>query len=216
MKHGSYVVGIAAAAILLAACSSSSTTAGSTTAASPVSSGAVSSSAVSSSAAQSSATSSRSATSSAASSAAGSATATVEVDAQTAAWFDTFCTGVAVFGELGKTTPTNPQELGEQLTTVGTTFTDTATKLSVLPPPTFEGGDELAQQLVTNMQTGGPVFTEFGEKAALLDPNNQAAGQQFQAEFQAAVANLGIANFEPTPAAREAVKAVPACQVLGS
>lgn len=216
MRNRSYVVSIFAASVLLVACGSSSDTATSTTAATSSSAAASSSS---SPATPSKASTSSSASSSTASSSvpAGSAVATAEVDAQTAAWFDTFCTGVAAFGTLGSgAAPTSPQELGDQLTTIGTTFTDTAAKLAALPPPTFEGGELVAQQLVTNMQTGGPVFTEFGQKAALLDPNDQAAGKQFQADFQAAVASLGIANFEPTPAAKAAVRAVPSCQVLGS
>jgi len=148
---------------------------------------------------------------------AGSVGASGEVDATTATWFDTFCTGVAVLGELGGGDgPGSPQELGNQLTTVGTTFTDTAAKLAALPPPTFEGGEEVAQQLVTNMHAGGPVFIEYGQKAAQLDPTDQAAGEQFQVDFEAAVADLGITDFEPTPAAKAAVREVPSCQVLGS
>jgi len=217
MKRASIVAGIIAAAVLLAACSSSSDTAGSTTSAvtsSPISSPAASSSAASSTAAAASSLSaSTSAPSSSAITIGGD---TTELDAQTATWFDTFCTGMGPLGELqsGASTITSVQQLSEQMTSIGTALTDTGAKLAALPPPTFEGGDQVAQQLQANMQQGGPVFTDYGQKALQLDPNDQAAGNQFLADFQAATADLGIANFEPTPAVRQAVRAVPACQTL--
>lgn len=220
MKRASIVAGIVAATVLLAACSSSSDTAGSTTAAatsaassSPISSPTASSSAASSTAAASSLSASTSAPSSSAITIGGD---TTELDAQTATWFDTFCTGMGPLGELqsGASTITSVQQLSEQMTSIGTALTDTGAKLAALPPPTFEGGDQVAQQLQANMQQGGPVFTDYGQKALQLDPNDQAAGNQFLADFQAATADLGIANFEPTPAVRQAVRAVPACQTL--
>ena len=216
MKRASMVAGIVAAAVLLAACSSSSDTASSTTAAvtsavspSPISSNAASSSAASSTAAASS----LSATSTSAITIGGD---TTELDAQTATWFDTFCTGMGPLGELqsGASSISSVQQLSEQMTSIGTALTDTGAKLAALPPPTFEGGDQVAQQLQANMQQGGPVFTEYGQKALQLDPNDQAAGNQFLADFQTATAGLGIANFEPTPEVRQAVRAVPACQTL--
>jgi hypothetical protein len=216
MKRASMVAGIVAAAVLLAACSSSSDTASSTTAAatSAVSSSPISSTAASSSAASSTAAaSSLSATSTSAITIGGD---TTELDAQTATWFDTFCTGMGPLGELqsGASSISSVQQLSEQMTSIGTALTDTGAKLAVLPPPTFEGGDQVAQQLQANMQQGGPVFTEYGQKALQLDPNDQAAGNQFLADFQTATAGLGIANFEPTPEVRQAVRAVPACQTL--
>ena len=216
MKRASMVAGIVAAAVLLAACSSSSDTASSTTAAatSAVSSSPISSTAASSSAASSTAAaSSLSATSTSAITIGGD---TTELDPQTATWFDTFCTGMGPLGELqsGASSISSVQQLSEQMTSIGTALTDTGAKLAVLPPPTFEGGDQVAQQLQANMQQGGPVFTEYGQKALQLDPNDQAAGNQFLADFQTATAGLGIANFEPTPEVRQAVRAVPACQTL--
>jgi len=211
MKRASIVAGIVAAAVLLAACSSSSDTASSTTAAAT---SAVSSSHISSPAASSSL--SATSTSAPSSSAITIGGDTTELDAQTATWFDTFCTGMGPLGELqsGASSISSVQQLSEQMTSIGTALTDTGAKLAALPPPTFEGGDQVAQQLQANMQQGGPVFTEYGQKALQLDPNDQAAGNQFLADFQTATAGLGIANFEPTPEVRQAVRAVPACQTL--
>ena len=211
MKRASMVAGIVAAAVLLAACSSSSDTASSTTAAAT---SAVSSSHISSPAASSSL--SATSTSAPSSSAITIGGDTTELDAQTATWFDTFCTGMGPLGELqsGASSISSVQQLSEQMTSIGTALTDTGAKLAALPPPTFEGGDQVAQQLQANMQQGGPVFTEYGQKALQLDPNDQAAGNQFLADFQTATAGLGIANFEPTPEVRQAVRAVPACQTL--
>lgn len=215
MRSGSSVGGVLAAAVLLVACGSSSDTAGSATAGPSASAAAAVSSAIVATSTEPSTPASVTASGPAVGGSL-APTGTVEVDAQTYAWFDTFCTGVASFGALGDSSPSSPEELGELLTTVGTTFTDTGAQLAALPPPTFDGGAEVAQQLVTNMQQGGPVFTEYGQQAAALDPNDQAAGQQFQADFQAAVAALGISSFTPPPAARAAVTAVPSCEVLGS
>jgi len=211
MKRASIVAGIVAAAVLLAACSSSSDTASSATAAAI---SAVSSSPISSPAASSSL--SGTSTSAPSSSAITIGGDTTELDAQTATWFDTFCTGMGPLGELqsGASSISSVQQLSEQMTSIGTALTDTGAKLAALPPPTFEGGDQVAQQLQANMQQGGPVFTEYGQKALQLDPNDQAAGNQFLADFQTATAGLGIANFEPTPEVRQAVRAVPACQTL--
>jgi len=211
MKRASIVAGIVAAAVLLAACSSSSDTASSATAAAT---SAVSSSPISSPAASSSL--SGTSTSAPSSSAITIGGDTTELDAQTATWFDTFCTGMGPLGELqsGASSISSVQQLSEQMTSIGTALTDTGAKLAALPPPTFEGGDQVAQQLQANMQQGGPVFTEYGQKALQLDPNDQAAGNQFLADFQTATAGLGIANFEPTPEVRQAVRAVPACQTL--
>ena len=211
MKRASMVAGIVAAAVLLAACSSSSDTASSATAAAT---SAVSSSPISSPAASSSL--SGTSTSAPSSSAITIGGDTTELDPQTATWFDTFCTGMGPLGELqsGASSISSVQQLSEQMTSIGTALTDTGAKLAALPPPTFEGGDQVAQQLQANMQQGGPVFTEYGQKALQLDPNDQAAGNQFLADFQTATAGLGIANFEPTPEVRQAVRAVPACQTL--
>lgn len=238
MKQGTPVACLLAATVLLAGCGSASDTAGSaapnSAAASSVAastaassggstSGGTTSSAASSSATSSSLSSSSSAvsspddtTSSAASSPAGTGGATGDVDAETVAWFDTFCTGIAVFADLGENEPDSPEELGQQLTTVGTSFTDTAADLKTLPPPTIEGGNELAQQLIGNMEEAGPVFTDFGQRVAQIDASDQVAGEQFQKDFEAAVSDLDIATFEPNAAARSAVADIPSCDVLGT
>jgi hypothetical protein len=108
------------------------------------------------------------------------------------------------------------QEFADQLTAIGTTFTDTAARLGALPPPTIEGGDELAQQLIGNMQAAGPVFVDFGQRARTIAADDDAAGQQFLADLQSTVGGLDIAQFQPNAAARAAVAEVPSCSVLGT
>src|SRR4051812_24446614 len=94
MKRASIAAGIFAVAVLLAACSSSSETEGSTAAAGATSSSSGSSSSPSVAASR---VTSPSAPGSSAITVGGD---TTELDAQTATWFDTFCTGMGPLGEL--------------------------------------------------------------------------------------------------------------------
>ncbi len=144
-------------------------------------------------------------------------TSTVQVDAETTAWFETFCGGLAPFGDLasGNVNAETPAELGTLLSSIGTAFQDTGSQLAELPPPTFQGGEELAATLQTNMQEGGQIMLDFADRAATLSPTDQAGGQKFLTDFQTAIAGLDITQFEPTPEARAAANAVPACQELG-
>ncbi len=171
----------------------------------------------SSAASSSSSSASESSSSSSTSSASGSGSSTVQVDAETAAWFETFCGGLAPFGELasGNVNAETPEELGTLLGTIGQAFTDTGAELETLPPPTFSGGAELATTLQTNMKEGGQIMLDFADRAATLSPTDQAGGQQFVTDFQNAIGSLDIAKFEPTAEAKAAANAVPACQELG-
>jgi hypothetical protein len=203
----SSVSGIAVASLILVGCSSGGT-------ATPASTAASTSAATSS--ASSSATSSESSeeTTSSASSA---ATGTVEVDAQTAAWFETFCGGLAPFGELvnGDVDVTSPEQAGQILTSLGQQLAQTSSDLTELPPPTFEGGEQLASEVQSALQQAGEVFVEFGERAATIDITDAQAGAQFGQDLQAALSGLEISQFNPSAEAREVAQAVPACQEAG-
>jgi len=106
------------------------------------------------------------------------------------------------------------QELGDAMNTVGTAFTDTAGKLADQPPPTFDGGQELATNTQTAMQSFGQTFQDFGARAAQIQDGDQAAQQQFLTDFQAAIGQSPIAQMQLAPEVQQAVKQIPACQTL--
>lgn len=202
---------------------SSSAASASTSSASSSSAATTSSSATSSSARSSSSATESSDTDAATSSATGETTETsaattiggdtTELDPQTVTWFDTFCAGIAPFASLqnGTEQVDSVEDLSGLLTEIGATFTETSDSLATIPPPTFDGGEVLADRLVTNMAEGGALFTDFGERALALDPNDQVAGQQFLTEFQQAASAFQLTDFEVTPAITAAVREIPSC-----
>jgi hypothetical protein len=144
---------------------------------------------------------------------------TTELDAQTTAWFNTLCKGLSPFADMtaGNLNVTSTEELSALMTSVGEAFTETGAELEQLPPPTFEGGAQVASELQSALQQGGQIFKDYGERAATIPANDEAAGQQFFADFQAELGKLEFANFEPSPAVQEAVQAIPSCApIFGS
>lgn len=140
------------------------------------------------------------------------------LDAQSTAWFETLCTGVAPLADLPAkmSSVSSGQELGTAMTTVGTAFTDTAGKLADQPPPTFEGGQDLAANTQTAMQSFGQTFQDFAARASQLQDGDSAGQQKFLSDFQAAMSQSPIAKMELTPDVQESVKQIPACRALMS
>lgn len=221
IRRGLQMLGAAgAAAVVLAGCGSGNNAAGT--------SAAVTSSAVSSmSSAMTSGTSSdmseMSSDSEMSSSLSLSVTATTTVgggttslDAQSTAWFETLCTGVSPLADLEQTmkSVSSGQELGSAMTTVGTAFTDTAAKLADQPAPTFDGGQELAANTQTAMQTFGQTFQDFGARAAQISNSDTAGQQQFLQDFQAALTQSPLAEMKLSPDVQQAVQQIPACQKI--
>lgn len=141
-----------------------------------------------------------------------------ELDAQSVTWFSTFCGGFGGLADLQAQAPnlSSPQAAGQFFSTVGQAMTETGQKLSSVPPPTFEGGDQLASTAQQVFDQLGPAFTEFGQKAATVDANDQAALQQFGADLQKTASGLqDIQKIELSPDVKAAVeKQVPECAVL--
>lgn len=138
------------------------------------------------------------------------------LDAQSTAWFETLCTGVAPLSDLQQTmgSVSSGQELGNAMTTVGTAFTDTAGKLAGQAPPSFQGGPELAANTQSAMQSFGQTFQDFATRAGQLQDGDTAGQQQFLSDFQSAMSQSPIAKMELTPDVQQAIKQIPACQAL--
>ncbi len=216
-------VGAAAAAlVLLVGCGSDSSSSGTTTSAAM---------SATSSAATSSASSAKPSTTKSSSAAAESSdeletsfsapspTTTVggdttSLDAQSTTWFDTMCTGMAPLTSLQNVT--SQQELSDAMTQAGQAFQATGSQLATLPPPTFDGGTELAQSATSGFQSFGQTFIDFGQKVLDIDDNDTAAQQQFTSDLAAAAATSPVAQIRLTPALTQAVQAIPSCQSLFS
>ncbi|GAA1996023.1 hypothetical protein GCM10009818_02330 [Nakamurella flavida] len=142
---------------------------------------------------------------------------TTELDAQSSAWFDTTCSGLAPLTEITQSASSisDPTQLGAVLTQLGDAMTSTATQLGSTPPPTFEGGDALATQTTEALNKFGPALSALGAKAATISPTDQAGGQQFLTELQSTFSELpGLLAFDVNPDLQQAIAAVPSCAAL--
>ena len=210
-------VAAGAAMVLIAGCGSSNDSASSSTSAVSSSSSAASSSAKA-------LTSASEKTSSGTSSVGATATSTVgagttELDAQSTTWFDTLCTGLAPFKSLATNPPsiTTAADVSSLMTNVGGAMTQTPSTLASTPPPTFQGGDTAASGIVAALQQYGPVFTDFGQKAAQIDPNDAAALQQLATDFESEVSGASsLTQFDFDPAVKQAVNQIPSCNGIFS
>jgi len=220
MTRASFIraaVAAGAAMVLIAGCGSSNDSASSSTSAASSSSSAASSSAKAS-------TSASEKTSSGTSSVGATATSTVgagttELDAQSATWFDTLCTGLAPFKSLATNPPniTSAADVSSLMTNVGGAMTQTGSALASTPPPTFQGGDTAASGIVAALQQYGPVFSDFGQKAAQIDPNDAAALQQLATDFEGQVSGASsLTQFDFDPAVKQAVNQIPSCNGIFS
>ena len=89
-----------------------------------------------------------------------------EFDAQTITWFDTMCTGIEPLAELQQSASslTTTAQLSSAMSTIGTSMTETSSKLAALPAPTFEGGDTVAETVQTGLASFGQTFTDFSKR----------------------------------------------------
>jgi hypothetical protein len=153
------------------------------------------------------------------------------LDAASAAWFSTFCTGFTPVVTLGKSAgssiaaqATNPAKaqgaIVDLYQTFGRSFTDTAAKLKDLAPPTFNGGPAFASKVVTALQTAGPVFTANAAKLKAIDVTKDPSS------FSTALSGLSttmttalgplqdLGSLKLTPQTQAAFEALPACAKL--
>lgn len=133
-----------------------------------------------------------------------------EFDAQTTTWFDTFCTGMAPLQDLSNiSTATSNQQISDALSTAGTAFQDTAGKLSALPAPTFDGGDQLARTVQSGLESFGQTFVDFSSQAAQLKEGDTAALQQFETDLESEMSQSPIADLQLGAGAQAQAKKIP-------
>ncbi len=149
-----------------------------------------------------------------------------DVDAQTAAWFSAFCTGMAPLGEIGSIADpsklTDPAAMrksySDYLKTFGQAMIDTAAKVKPLPPPTFDKGAEIAGKLVTGLGQAGPVLKASADalaKADITSPEQlQAAVSAAMSSMEGALAGLSLDNYELDEKTEDQVSKLPACATL--
>lgn len=224
MKRYSTATILAAAALLLAACSSSS---GSGTTTSAASSTTASSEEMSSSAG--SAGSSEAMTSDAGTATSGESSGSVApaaLDAQTTAWFDTLCTGVAPIKKaesLASQTGSDPtiqqKAVVSTLKTLSEAFIATSASLAGTRPPTFDGGAEFATKVTTGLLSAGGGLSSGATKFAAVDPTDAAAMKAavatLQTDLESAVKPLQAMS-TLDPAVQSATEQIPSCKALGS
>ncbi len=205
---------IAAGVLLVAGCSSSDS-GGTSTAAATTTTSAASSMAQDSTAASDE-------TSAGTSAGTGDATA---LDAQSTAWFETLCNGVAPVAELAQTADTSglsdaaAQQKGvELITEFGAALSDTGTALADAPPPTFEGGEEFAATMTSGLTESGAQMATLAQSFGAIDPTDtaalKAAVTSLSDDLSTAVAPLSAIG-DLDPAISDAAQQIPACAALG-
>ncbi len=148
------------------------------------------------------------------------------IDEQTTQWFDTFCTSLAPVKDLqnlqSKIDPSDPKAtltaVSDAMTKLGAAFTDAGSKLKDAPKPTFDGGDEFADKIVTSFSELGPKFTSLGEKFAKADPSDPSSLSELSTlstDLQDAVKPLQeLQNMKVSSAVAQGIAAIPSCQAL--
>ena len=159
--------------------------------------------------------------------AASSVVAPIELDTQTVAWFGTLCTGLARSIQSldpagsGLSDPSLSQAtIVGGVQAAGASFGATAASLVTIPPPTFEGGTDLASTVMTGLNAAATAFPQSAATFAALelsDPAGMAAAKKtLQTELQTALATPLQAIDELPPGLRSAVGLIPACKALGA
>ncbi|WP_395728757.1 hypothetical protein [Nakamurella sp.] len=205
IRRGWAVGAVLASMVVLAGCSSGSSSSGTTsTASSSTASSSTASSTTSSATAESSFEASRPV---ATTTVGGDATS---LDEQSTAWFSALCTGMAPLGDL--TNASTQQEVSDAMIAAGEAFRSTGETLGTLPPPTFDGGDVLAENTQSGFQVAATAFTDLGNKVLEIKDGDTAGQQQIAKDLQAAAQDTPIAQMQLTPALTAAVQQIPACQ----
>jgi hypothetical protein len=169
-----------------------------------------------------------------------SATVTVEgdIDAQSAAWFGTVCDGVspmldAVFGAMGAMmgsaggTGDDASAAKQAQATLVETFnkaadamTAAAAKLSSLPPPTIDHGEEIATEAATGLAKAGPALKQVADglsKATVTSMEDlSTVMQQASDAVNQDLDSLSLNNFELSDEMQAEVAKIPSCAPLMS
>jgi hypothetical protein len=148
------------------------------------------------------------------------------IDEQTTQWFDTFCTSLAPVKDLqnlqSQIDPSDPKKtlaaVSAAMKKLGTAFTDAGSKLKDAGKPTFEGGAEFADKIVSSFRELGPKFTSLAEKFAKADPSDPSSLSELgtlSSDLQDAVGPLQeLQKIKVTQAVSQGIAAIPSCQAL--
>jgi hypothetical protein len=204
LKRSSWISVLAAGGLLVAGCSSSSGTAAP----------AATTAATSTSSSSSSETSSDDDSSTAVSAA--------ELDEATTTWFTTFCTNITDIGQY-ISPDTAGQSLTEAQSTVVTAYTGISTSaakaagdLAVTPPPTIDGGDQVAASFVTGFESLADVYGRGAQTVAALTPSTE---EDLKTAIDAVEKEAESVQPETMqdldPGVEAAVEQLPECKSLG-
>lgn len=158
----------------------------------------------------------------------------VDLDSQSAAWFNEFCgisepfngfltamMGSAMVGMSGE--QVDPAKLAEARDALAAAFEDlgngmtgVGSKLAGMAPPTIDNGAELAQQVIKGMAAGGPAMGEVAERVSQISTDD---AETFGTELNTVMDSmddmqdqLGIGDLKVDDSVKAAVAALPNCQ----
>lgn len=239
IRHTMLTAVVAAAALTLGACGSTAGTAtGDSSAISSSESAAADSTTADAAATADSVAEDASADTTAEDASSTAVTVDGEIDAQSAAWFGAVCDGVApmleaVFGAMG-TMMSGATGSGDEATTAkqlqatlvdtfnkaSGAMTEAADKLSSMPPPSIDHGDEIAAEAAAGLAKAGPAMKQIADalsKATVTSMDDlSAAMQQANDAMGSDLDDLSLNNFELSDQMQAEVAKIPACAPLMS
>lgn len=144
------------------------------------------------------------------------------LDVKSAAWFSTFCGGVAPFldgakslTKLNSAKTTKPQQVVDVLDAMGGSLTKTAASLKQLPAPEFNGGEAFASKTVQAFAAVGPQLTSAARKIEANPSSGQSAMTALGGALTKAAGPLTELNsLKLTAATQTAILKLPACAAM--
>jgi hypothetical protein len=143
------------------------------------------------------------------------------LDATSAAWFSTLCTGQTAAAQItpkiqaavaaATTDAEKAKAASPFLTEGGKDFTDLATALAALPAPGIPNGSEFATKQIAALKEKGNVMIAAGTGTSSGDPSKLLT---FSQELTTGPATTAANALSLPAATKAAVKALPACAAL--
>ncbi len=147
------------------------------------------------------------------------------LDAQTTAWFDALCTGIAPIKAVESAGLDTPgQDPASQwraelngLNTLSRAFSATSVTLATTQPPTFDNGIRFAELVTTGLGTAGGDLAKSAGTFAAVDPTDATALARakttLQTDLVSALSPLqSISGLDP--AIQAATREIPSCKNL--
>ena len=149
------------------------------------------------------------------------------LDAQSAAWFDAFCTGLAPLSDAGQAMAgADATDPAAQLSTsvaafnaIADAFTNTANTLKGLPAPTFAHGDEIASKIVTGLSQAGPQIKAAAQTLSQVKATDEAGVQAAvgaaAGTLSSAASSLDPGNYALDAGTQADIEKIPSCAKVG-